>query len=404
MIGVSTTKISEENEENSNNQTFYLGYGNYSIICLIMDSLGGTTKYIIENIETIITTDAYNNTKGLLSLTDNFLDEQIYDAEIVNITQIAAPILSVLSVFDYLGRDEDSFQNNINITRELKDRRSELIDYLIDVIFDNLTSSYQNNSHLWRDFLEIKTELCSAGLRDPNQIYAKTGVKVVFDFAATMETLNNDTTTNSSFAKSNLNDATANAIVSGVTNIGLAFINANKSNDTSYRIDTETTIELIQLTFDLLMIIKLKGTVSGEKAYYFEYNQLLTQLNSNGDGLDWREYEIVIDAMKQSVDNLNEYSDDSNTICGGSYMEYQNIGHILKEQNVSTMDCLFSIQPYQIFENVDASSTMISNILSLKFANDDRTSSEGLGVVGLISSVLQGTTRRRLAVDSFEEG
>ena len=324
-----------------------------------------------------------------------------------------------MSVFDYFGRNvilnQDSFSNNyydiINITGELKDRRSELINYLIDDVFDNLTSSYQNNSNLFKNFLQIKTQLLSVGLRDPNQIYVETGVKVLFDFAQTMEVLNNNSVTNSSFAKSELNDATANAIVSGVTNIGLVFVNANKSNDTytsydtSYDIDTESTIELIELVFDLIMIIKLKGTISGEQAYYFEYNQLLTQFNINGDGLiifDLTEYEIVIDAMKQSVDNLNEDSEDA--ICGGSYIEYENIGHILKEQNVSTMDCLFSIQPYQIFENVDPSSAMISNILSLKFANDDGTSSEGLSVVGLVESVLHGTTRRRLAAEYYEQG
>lgn len=401
FIGDSVVPVSTDSVNTSH--SFYLGLGTFTVLATITDNYGASVEYIVENITTVIDTNIINSTQELFVAVTEFLDENLYSKDITSISQAASVVVSAISVLDYIGDSIESSTNdnssnqtvttttttNISLS-DLKDARGEMIDYLIDYLFPNLTQEYNSDQTA---FLETKTEILSVIVGEPTQIGTESGETVITEFAIIMDeltSLESDT-----LFESSINDDTADALVSGIVNIGLAFAyEYNISNSTvdegrrrSIRrrrrlpttnapntLDSGTTAKVTQLALDLLMVVKLNGTLTDDVGYYY---------NRNG---------VVVDAVRKSTENIH-----IDTGCGQGFIEYHQIGTLLDEQGVSEINCLFTSQPWQIYQNIPAQGDILSNVISLELAivND----SNSFSVQELITDVLNGNNtdnRRRL--------
>ena len=328
----------------------------------------------------------------MIKQTDKFLESNLFNATTSDMSQISSSVRSAISMYNHIGvqlinnsNNNNNNNNNNNtyaIMSDLKQKREELIVYLIDTVFVDM-SNYNNynssNTETVKEFIQINCEMLSFAVGEAIQTTSTSGSKVLSYFGNVVDDLNN-LTKNDSFDNNRMNDDTANAIVSGVVNIAFAFINNYNSNDTTdNEIDNEATVELTQLLLDSILLSKLNGVLPGEQAYYHEYYQTLTSDENNG------EYSVVADARRQSSTGVettyvsgNNGNGSEEVVCGSNFVAYHNIGAIMKEKGLSTMDCLFSKQPWQIWTEIDINSNAnahangnrnypISDILSLKF-------------------------------------
>ena len=305
----------------------------------------------------------------------------MYQANISTLDEIAAVVVAAVSILDYAGDVAMSNQseNTTQVINQLKNDRQDMINYLINNTFTKI-----GEDNLTIPVLQREAELLSLIVENSQQISTAAGKTSVVAFGSILDKVNSinaddiSNNNNNSFLTA-LNDNTANAIVSGIVNVANAFVLEYDANYTT-TIDTATTIELTQIGLNLVMLFKLNNSIPGESGYYYEMN----------DG-------SIVNAMRQSVDNLNDDIDDNDDdICGSEYLYYHQIGTILQEKGINQFNCLFSLQASKLYSNVPGDSS-ISNVLTLDFT----TVSDSIeyNVEEIMNNVVNSDVRRRRTLD-----
>ena len=333
-----TSGITIRDFDESSNFSFYLGYGNYTIICKISDSKGAITTTYIDVVTSI------NNeivaAEDVMDLTDNFLQSYLFNASATpSVDQVASVVTAAISMFNYAGdlatittTTANETQNTTAIINQLKNRREKIVNHSIDNVFGNLSEDETSLS-----ILQTESQLLNVIVNNFEQINSETGKTTMIEFGNILNGVNN-IGSSSSFDTA-LNDDTADALVSGILNVGNAFVNENEIN-------SSIVISSIDIGLNLLLLFKLNNSIPGESGYTYETN----------DG-------SIVNGMKQSVDNLNDNNDN---ICGSDYLYYNQIGNIMSDENINEFNCLFSLQSSYLYQNVPGDLS-VSNVISFEF-------------------------------------
>ena len=368
---IGTSVVTIRDFDTSSNYSFYLGYGSFCIICSIRDSKGSISQTIIsiEGVIADVLVESANPAINITYFTDSFLESN-YFQNTTNFDDISAPAFAGVSMFSYIGDyliDSDSSNNNSSfLINSLKTRRRSMMNHLaqrrnvINYLIQNELASTNISDDIrteWLSSLQTQSQLINVVAANSQQIDTITGKSAAVMFGDILENVNGvekihqfDTL---------LNDATADALTAGFINVGTAFALDYDDNErrrltststtTAASIDVEDAIAVTQIGLALIMIAKLDGNLPGESGYYYKMT----------DG-------SIVDAMRQAVDNLENNSSNTNDICGSEYIEYNQIGNVLGNKGINQFNCLFSIQPSEVYSNVPGEES-ISNILSLEF-------------------------------------
>ena len=367
--GVSDVTIRDFEESSS--LTLYLGHGNYTITCKISDDKGAiTTTYI--DVTTSID-DEIGAAQDVMDLADIFLQSYLFNASTTNVQEIVSVVAAAITMFNYAGdlatttttATFNETQNTTTIINQLKNSREEIVTHLVDNVFGNL-----NEDEISLSVLQIESQLLNVIVDNFEQINTFTGKTVMIEFGNILNGVNNIGSTDS--FDTALNDDTADALVSGILNVGNAFVNENEIN-------SSIVISSIDIGLNLLLLFKLNNSIPGESGYTYETN----------DG-------SIVNGMKQSVDNLNDNNDN---ICGSDYLYYNQIGNIMSDKNINEFNCLFSLQSSYLYQHVPGDLS-VSNVINFEFTTVPNSIDYDVEqiIYDTLNSDSNTTGRRRLTV------
>ena len=366
----------------STSHTCYLGFGNYTLIAYIYDTVGTYETFLIDNLYAVLPTGV--SVEQLQSSVSTFLDESYFDpGDNGDISTMAMATMASVSYLDYIGTlatNSSNFANNSNNTYknvidQLTDTRSEMIYVLFDT-FDLQPVTDDN--------LELQVLMMSTICRTPSQVDSQTAVDVLLRMGFAMD------------ATSGMSNQMANALVDGMTTIGQSF-NFHLGSMVSLNggliegmINTQTAAKLVKTMLDVVMIDMLSGSLPGEPGYQYEGE-------SSGTSVSGKRFDPVVNANDDgSIDS-----------CAGDSLEYNQMGTILEDMGINQFDCLYSQTPADLWDSINGEKLFADVIsLDLRDSDDNTTYNRTKILRNIIGDAInesrrRNRMRRRLATDDI---